>query len=287
MEKEKDVVKKWFVRNDKVVITIANTTDLVNCAIKLHDLTPTTSAVLGRCLTMSALLSAKITNDISNITSVIDGGGPVGKIICIAKNNACVKGYLQNPNVDLDLNEKGKLDVGGAVGKQGKIKMIMDMGFGVPYAGETDLVSGEIAEDFAKYFVMSLQQPCAIALGVLMSPENKCLQASGLLIEMMPDADEEDIAYMENIVSNIKDFSKEMNDTTIDAFIKNNFSDAKFLNYEKEPKFSCECSRQRVINILKSMQDDELESLFDDKGEVVAHCDFCNKNIIICKEDIK
>lgn len=286
MTKIKDKVEKWFVRDEKVLITTASTTELVNKAIKIHKLTPTTTAVLGRCLTMSVLMSAKLSHDNANITSIIDGGGPVGKIICVAKKGANVKGYIQNPLVNLELKQDGKLNVSGAVGTKGKLKVVMDLGFGYPYSGEVDLVSGEIAEDFVQYYYTSLQQPCAIALGVLVGPNNKCIVARGILIEIMPNAEEEDIAYVEKVIESIKDFTKEMKEETIEDFIHKNFPDAISLQCDLEPKFKCSCSKYKVKTILRSMKKEELETLYDENDEIKAHCDFCNKDIILNREDL-
>lgn len=287
MTKEKDIVKKWFVCNDQAIITLAKTTNLVNKAIRLHSLTPTTTAVLGRSLTMSVLMSTRLSGKKDNITSIIEGDGPVGKIVCVAKAGCEVKGYVEHPEIDLYPNKNGKLDVSGAVGKNGKLKVVMDYGFGKPYAGEVDLETGEIAEDFVKYYASSLQQPCAIALGVLVAKNNKCESSAGMLIELLPDAEESVIENIEKVVGKIENFSMMMKEKSLDDFINENFSDANFLNFEIEPKFNCKCSKSKLLKILKGMDEKVVSDLFDEKGEILGHCDFCNKTHIITKDDLK
>lgn len=283
---EKDVLKKWFLCDSRVLLTVAKTTNMVNKANKLHSLTPTTSAVLGRMLTMGALMGAKLKNKDDNITSTIVGDGPVGRVVCVAKYNGIVKGYLDNPSVDLMPNVKGKLDVAGAVGK-GKLRVISDVGFGTPYLGEINLVSGEIAEDFANYYATSLQQPCAIALGVLVDKNCHTESAGGFLIEVMPDATEEDINILEEKTKTLSDLSKILKDITLDEFVDKYFGNLSPKCYDEiEPFFKCDCSKARVVKAIKLMKQSETEDLFKD-GEIEVVCDFCNKKRKIVKEDIE
>lgn len=285
---QKDEILKYTICDGEALVTIAKTTNLVKKAIKIHNLTPTTSAVLGRCLTMVSLMGTKLSHKDANITAIVDGNGPAGKITCVAKTGCLVKGYMQNPSCDLFPNDKGKLDVSGAVGKIGKLRVVMDLGFGNPYTGEVDLTSGEIAEDFTTYYAISLQQPSAIALGVLISPKKECLSSAGMLIELFPDASEQTISTIEQKVQTITDFSKQMKDLTIDEFVKGLFNDAEKQEYKIEPKYSCKCSKAKLVNVLKRMAlNSSIDDLFDEKGQIEAHCDFCNKYMYITKEDLK
>lgn len=288
MQKQKDEIQKWEICGGEALVTIARTTNLVKKAMKIHSLSATTSAVLGRCLTMSALMGTKLSHKDANITSIIDGDGPAGKITCVAKTGCLVKGYMQNPEIDLYPNAQGKLDVSGAVGKTGKLRVVMDLGFGSPYTGEVNLVSGEIAEDFTAYYATSLQQPCAIALGVLVSPKKECLCSAGMLIELFPDASEETISTIEKQVQTIKDFSKQIYDKTLDEFVLGLFSDAIKAEYSVEPKYSCKCSKNKLIKVLKGMaKNSSIDDLFNQDGKIEAHCDFCNKYMYITKEDLQ
>lgn len=288
MQKEKDEIQKWEICNGEALITIAKTTNLVKKAMKIHSLSATTTAVLGRSLTMSALMGTKLSHKDANITSIIEGDGPAGKITCVAKTGCIVKGYMQHPEVDLFPNSQGKLDVSGAVGKTGKLRVVMDLGFGSPYTGEVNLVSGEIAEDFTSYYATSLQQPCAIALGVLVSNKKECICASGMLIELFPDASENTINVIEEKIKSINDFSKQLSTQTLDDFVTKLFEDAVKQEYSVEPKYSCKCSKQKLIRVLKRMaQNSSIDDLYNEDGKIEAHCDFCNKYMYITKEDLK
>ena len=288
MVKQKDEILKYTICNGEALVTMAKTTNLVKKAIKIHSLSPTTSAVLGRTLTMVAMMSTKLSHKQANITAIIDGDGPAGKITCVGKTGALVKGYMQNPSCDLFPNAQGKLDVSGAVGKNGHLRVVMDLGFGSPYTGEIALTSGEIAEDFTTYYATSLQQPCAIALGVLISPKKECLSSAGMLIELFPNASEETISTIEKQVQTIKDFSKQLSEQSIDDFIKSLFSDAVKEEYSIEPKYSCKCSKTKLVGVLKRMaQNSSIDDLYNKDGKIEAHCDFCNKYMYITKEDLK
>ena len=282
----KDELTKWFLCNDRVVLTVAKTTNLVSKAIKVHGLTCTTGAVMGRALSMSAIMGAKLKNATDNVTAVISGDGPIGRVLTVARYGGLVKGYIDVPEVDLMPNEKGKIDVGGAVGK-GRLRVISDYGFAQPYIGEIELVSGEIAEDFAMYYAKSLQQPCVIGLGVLMK-DTKCISSAGFLVEVMPDATEADIQEVEDITNKLSDISNIMKDITTIDFVNNYFGRLMPKLYENiEPKFKCDCSKTRVKNVIKSLTSQDKESLFDENGEIEVKCDFCNKIRIIKKEEIK
>ena len=286
MTEEKDIVKKWFICDKKALITMTKTTNLVSKAKRLHGLTKTTTDILGRCLTMSVLMSTKLSHPNSNITSIVSGNGSVGKIICVAKPNAQVKGYLDNPEVDLPCDENGKINIADAVGSEGKLRVLMDLGFGQPYAGEVDLVTGEIVEDYVKYYYTSLQQPCAIGLGVLMDVENNVECSAGFLIEVLPDADDKVIANLEKIVASIDKFNDTINQLSIDEFVNKFFEDNERLDYEICPSFQCNCGKERLISIFKSMDKTEVDSLFDDAGVIESRCDFCNNVIRITREDL-
>lgn len=282
----KDELKKCFLCNDRVLLTVVKSTNLVNKAIELHQLTPTTAAVLGRALTMSVLMSAKLKNKDDNVTAIISGDGPVGKVITVGKFGSKVKGFVGNPSLDLMPNEKGKLDVGGAVGK-GKLKIMMDTGLDKPYIGEVNLVSGEIAEDFASYYANSMQQPCVVALGVLVK-ENKCVSSAGVLIELMPDATEDDVVSIENVTTKLSDISRMLDGVSVENFIMTNFAELTPNIYETiQPKYMCDCSKTKVKKVIKSIKKDEREQLYDDNGEIEVVCDFCHKQIIITRDDIK
>ena len=194
-------IKKYLACEGRVNIICAETTDLVEEARKVHDLSPLATAALGRVLTMSAIMSTRIKGE-DSVTIQIKGNGPIGNVTCVFDGEQNLKGYVGNPTLDLPLKQNGKLDVGMAVGKEGFLYVIRDMGLKEPYIGVTPLVSGEIAEDFTKYFAESEQTPSAIALGVLVDKDG-VKKAGGYFLTLMPDATEDDIKKIEEALKTI------------------------------------------------------------------------------------
>ncbi|MBQ8749148.1 MAG: Hsp33 family molecular chaperone HslO [Clostridia bacterium] len=284
---QKDYLKKYYLCDNRVLLTVIKSTDIVNKAGKLHNLTPTTMAVLGRVLTMSAISSSKLKNEDSSVSAIVMGDGPVGRVVSVARYGALVKGYLDNPTVDLMPNSKNKLDVAGAVGK-GKLRVIADYGFGNPYVGEVDLVSGEIAEDFTSYYATSLQQPCAIALGVLVGKNCKCESAGGLLIEVLPDALEDDIKILETKINDFADISKILKEMSIEEFVAQYFAELSPVEYETmEPKFKCDCSKSRMKKVLNNLGESEVDEILKEVGKLEICCDFCGAKREFQKSELK
>ena len=188
----KDQIIKFLAYDGKISVTCISTTNMVEEARKIHDLSPLATAVMGRILTITALIGADMKNDTDKLTIQIKGNGPVGKIVAVADNTPRVKACIAEPHVELPLNEFGKLDVGGAVGNEGFINVIKDIGLKEPYIGVSPLMSGEIAEDFANYFQTSEQKQTAVALGVLVD-KNGVRSSGGYIISPMPDATDEEI----------------------------------------------------------------------------------------------
>ena len=191
-----DKIIKFLAYNGKISITCIKTTDVVEEARKIHDLSPVATAAFGRLLTITLLMGEEMKGNGDNVTVQVKGNGPIGTMLAVSNNIPEVRGYVQNPNIDLPLNEFGKLDVGGAVGNEGYIHVIKDMGLKEPYIGVANLTSGEIADDFTNYFVNSEQRQTAVALGVLVD-KNGVREAGGYLITPMPDATEEEISKIE------------------------------------------------------------------------------------------
>ena len=203
----KDKIIKALAHNGKISITCANTTNLVEEARKIHDLSPVATAAFGRLLTIASIMGNEMKNQNDKMTIQIKGNGPIGTMLVTANNIPQVKGYVGDAHVDLPLNEFGKLDVGEAIGHEGFINVIKDIGLKEPYIGVSPLVSGEIAEDFANYFVNSEQRQAAVALGVLVD-RNGVKSAGGYLITPMPDATEEEISKVEQAIFNAGAMSK-------------------------------------------------------------------------------
>ena len=186
----KDILIKATALEGMVRIIGVSSTNLVNIGAKKHNCSPTASAALGRSLTAGAILGSMLKGSKDTVTLQINGGGEAKGVVVTAYSDGRVKGYIGNPNVDLPLNDKGKLDVGGAIGKNGSLYVIRDMGLKEPYVGQVPIFTGEIAEDLAYYFTVSEQTPSAVALGVLVDKDLSIKASGGFVIQMLPGADE-------------------------------------------------------------------------------------------------
>ena len=281
-------IKKYLACEGRVNIICAETTDLVEEARKIHDLSPVATAALGRVLTMGAIMSTRIKGE-DSITLQIKGNGPIGNVTCVLDGKQNVKGYVGDPLVDLPIREDGKLDVGGAVGKEGFLYVIRDMGLKEPYIGVTPLVSGEIAEDFTKYFAESEQTPSAIALGVLVDKEG-VKKAGGYLLTLMPDATEEDIKQIEEALKNAEPVTtmldKNMSLQQI-AETMTNDDNLMVMVGELIPKYSCNCSKEKFVNNLQKLGKKDIDHLFEEQATIETVCQFCNKKYEFRREDIQ
>ena len=281
-------IKKYLACEGRVNIICAETTDLVEEARKIHDLSPVATAALGRVLTMGAIMSTRIKGE-DSITLQIKGNGPIGNVTCVLDGKQNVKGYVGVPLVDLPIREDGKLDVGGAVGKEGFLYVIRDMGLKEPYIGVTPLVSGEIAEDFTKYFAESEQTPSAIALGVLVDKEG-VKKAGGYLLTLMPDATEEDIKQIEEALKNAEPVTtmldKNMSLQQI-AETMTNDDNLMVMVGELIPKYSCNCSKEKFVNNLQKLGKKDIDHLFEEQATIETVCQFCNKKYEFRREDIE
>ena len=243
----KDEIIDCLAYNGKVSIKCISSREIVEKARKLHDLSPTASAALGRLLTITSIMGYELKTEEASITNQIKGNGPIGILTAVADSNGNVKGYVGNSKLDLPLRETdGKLDVGGAVGKQGMLYIIKDLGIGKPYVGMTPIVSGEIAEDFTNYFATSEQTPTVIALGVLVD-KNGIKSAGGYKLSLMPDAGEEEISKIEEQIKNIEPVSRMLDENkTLEEIAKIVTGDENLKVLERtEPKFECNCSREK------------------------------------------
>lgn len=282
----KDKIIKFLAYDGKVSITCANTTVLVEKARKIHDLTPTTTAVLGRVLTMASIMGSDLKSSDDSITIQIDGKGEVGKIVVVANYFSKVKGYMQNPLVELPLNDKGKIDVGGAVGISGYLNIIKDIGLKEPYVGITPITSGEIAEDFTRYYADSEQTPTAIALGVLVNKDG--VEASGgYRLNLMPDATEDIISKLEENISKVPSISKMLDDNlSLEQIAKMVTGDESVEIIEDNiiPEYECDCSKEKFEKGLISLGKKELENIIKDDEDIETVCQFCNKKYVFDKE---
>lgn len=285
----KDRIIKCLAYEGKVSIKCINSTNLVEEARKIHDLSPVTTAALGRLLTMGSLMGSNLKEDDDKITLQIKSNGPIETMIVVADKLGDVKGHIKNPNIDIPLKPNGKLDVGTAVGKDGMLYIIKDIGLKDPYVGLTPLVSGEIAEDFTEYFAKSEQIPTAVALGVLVD-KNGVKSAGGYIVQLMPDATNDDITKLEDNLKNIAPISKLLEEEkSLEEIAEMISGDDKLiiLGDDVNPKYKCDCSQNRMESGLISLGKSELEDIIntDKKAEIV--CRFCKKQYNFSKEDLQ
>ena len=283
-----DKIVRATAKNDMVRIIAGITTNLVNEGARVHDTTPVASAAFGRMLTAGALMGSTLKSKKEVITLKINGGGEVNGITVTAHDDGTVKGVIGNPYIDRPLNEKGKLDVGGAVGTNGMLYVIKDLGLKDPYVGQVKIQTGEIAEDFAYYFTVSEQTPSAVALGVLVDKDLSIKAAGGFIVQMLPGADEllaDVITYRLQEIPPITTLISE--GKTIEEILEYIFEgmDLKILE-SVEPAYRCDCSRERVEKALISIGKDDLQELYDDGKTEEIVCNFCNKKYEFTHEDI-
>ena len=282
-------ITNFLAYDGRIAITCIKSTSMVEEARKIHDLSPVATAAFGRLLTITALMAVEMKNEQDKITIEIKGNGPIGGMLTTANNVLEIKGYVINPYVDLPLNEFGKLDVGGAVGQDGYIHVIKDIGLKEPYIGVSNLTSGEIADDFTNYFVNSEQRQAAVALGVLVD-KNGVREAGGYLITPMPDATDEDISNVEKGIFEAGAISKMLDEklSLIDIAKKvTGDKSIKVIEDCKVPVYKCDCSKEKMTNALMSIGKKELKDIIEEDGKAELVCHFCNKKYQFNKEELE
>ena len=263
--------------------------DLVERARNIHTLLPVATAALGRTLMAASLMGDAMKIDGSSLTFQIKGGGPLGTILAVSDEAGNVRGYVQNPHVELMEKAPGKLDVGRAVGETGSLTVIKDLGMKEPYVGTIDLLSGEIADDIAAYFVESEQIPTACALGVLVGTDQSVTSAGGYLIQLLPGAGEDIITKIEAGVQRVGSVSHALEGGLDGAgLLRAVLSDFDLEILETHPvEYRCYCSRDRVTRALISMGREELSSLIQEQGQAELTCQFCDQIYRYSKEDLE
>ena len=284
-----DKIMKFLAYDGKISVVCTSTTELVEKARQIHDLSPVATAAFGRLLTISAIMGNEMKSEKDKLTVQMKGNGPLGTMLVTSDNFPRVKGYVSNPVVDLPLNDMGKLDVGGAVGNAGFINVIKDIGLKEPYVGICPLISGEIAEDFAEYFAKSEQKNTAVGLGVLVNKEG-VKSAGGYIITPMPDATEEDISNIEQNIFKAGAVSKMLDQKLTLKEIGEKITgdkNIKVLTENITPKYECDCSKEHMAEALKTIGKQELEKIIkeDEKAELTCH--FCNKKYMFTKEELE
>lgn len=266
----------------------ATTRELTEFARQAHNTSPVATAALGRLLTAGAMMGVMMKGADDILTIKIEGDGPIGGLTVTADSKGDVKGYVYNPEVMLPPNEKGKLDVGGALGI-GVLSVIKDIGLKEPYVGQTILVTSEIAEDLTYYFATSEQTPSSVALGVLMNKDNTVRQAGGFILQLLPGASEEVISTLENRLKEITSITSLLDaGNTPEMILEHILGDFGLEILDKLPtQFACNCSRERIEKALISIGRKELQEMIDEGKTIEMNCHFCNKHYPVTVEEMK
>ena len=284
----KDYLIKALGYNGQVRAYATATTETVSEAQRRHYTWPTASAALGRSMTAGVMMGAMLKGE-DKLTIKIDGGGPIGVILVDSDAKGKVRGYVTNPQTHFDLNEHGKLDVARAVGNNGMITVVKDLGLREHFTGQTPIVSGELGEDFTYYFVTSEQVPSSVGVGVLVNPDNTILAAGGFILQLLPGTDDETITAIEERLKTIPPISKLIQaGKTPEEILEVLLGEGNVKILEKMPvSFSCTCSKERFSNALISLGKAEIQAIIDEEGQAEAHCHFCNEKYQFTKEELE
>lgn len=263
--------------------------DMVERARNIHTTLPVATAALGRTMLGASMMGDMLKEQNGSLTLQIKGGGPLGTILAVADCEGNVRGYVQNPHVELMEIEPGKLNVGAAVGETGTLTVIKDIGLKEPYVGSIGMFTGEIADDLAMYFVESEQIPTACALGVLVGTDQSVTSAGGYIIQLLPGATEEIITQIEAGVRKLGPVSRALEGgMDAEALIKAVLEDFEVTILEKRPvEYRCYCSEERVTRALISMGREELASLIEEQGEADLTCQFCDRVYHYSREELE
>ena len=284
----KGKLKRYLSADGAVVCAVLDGTEMCREMERIHRTSAVCTAALGRLSMAASLIGYTLKNSGDTVTVRIDGGGPAGVLLAVADDLGNVKSYLDHPIIELPLNAKGKLDVAGAVGTDGTLFVIKDIGLKEPYSGQTALVSGEIAEDITQYFAVSEQLPSACGLGVLVNPDLSVACAGGYLIQLLPFAPESDIAQLEQNLAGI---------TSVTALMEQGMQAEDIAQKlmaglnpepldESEPAYACDCSRERTERMLRSLDVPTLREMAAEMPEIEVCCHFCTNKYIFTPAEV-
>lgn len=285
-----DRIIRTITSDGSLMAAAVDSSNIVYTAQKLHGLSKTACAALGRLLTGASLMGAMLKSDRASLTLKVNGGGPLGSVVAISDAHGNVRGYAENPQVELPRQPNGKLDVGGAVGTRGRLAVMRDFGTGDPYVGQIELVSGEIAEDLTQYYAQSEQTPTVCALGVLVDKEGgEALLSGGLLIQVLPGAGESAVQRLEENVSKLESVTtmlakglslEQMCALALAGFIMELLDETKV-------RYACNCSKERFAAALLTLGEKELLTLpLNEEGKAEAVCQYCGRKYYFTREEL-
>lgn len=284
-----DIVIRGLLFNGAVNLTAISGRTLVEAARQAHGLSHVCTAALGRLLMQTAMMSVQLKNSTDNLTVIFDGNGAGGKIVAVGHEGGRVKGYVDNPSVELPLKANGKLDVSGVVGTDGELRIIRDLSLKEPYVGRCAITDGEIANDFANYFVVSEQQPSLVYLGVRVDPATgEVRAASGIMLQPLPFCPDEHITALESRTSEISQLTRLIEEGgKLEAVLLDILGDIDIeITETTQPIFSCDCSREKIEAALISMGRAELSDIIEKDGKAELVCRFCDRKYNFTREEL-
>lgn len=283
----KDELIRGTAWNGGIRVFAARTTELVSELQRRHGTFPTATAALGRTATAAAMMGVMLKGN-EKLTVQVKGDGPLGQIVVDANASAEIRGYVDHPQVHLASNSQGKLDVAGAVGRNGYIHVTKDLGLKEPYRGSVPIISGELAEDFTLYFADSEQSPSAVGLGVLVDVDGTVLHAGGFIVQVMPGLPDDQLERLERAISAMPHVTALLDQgETPESLLQFLVGEDITIHDSIEPVFRCKCSRDRFEKALITLGRKELNSLIEEDGRAELHCHFCNEKYLFEAEELK
>lgn len=282
-------IVRYITEDGSAFVIAADTTDMVSRAEQIHKTSAVTTAALGRLLTAASMMGDMLKGKDDSVTLRLNGNGPAGSVIAVSDSDGNARGYVQNPIVEIPLNEKGKLDVKGAVGTNGYLYVMKDIGLKEPYMGSTQIVSGEIAEDITNYFAVSEQTPSVCALGVLVNPDLSVASAGGFIIQLLPGCPEETIYKIEKAMDVIEPVTVMLSDgKTPDDIARIAMNGIKIEKLDESTVYyKCNCSRERVEQAIISTGKESIQEMIDSNETTSVECHFCDKVYQFTADDLK
>ena len=285
----KDYIIRAVTDDGSIRAFACYTKDTVNEAFRHHQTSPVATAALGRVLTASAMMGAMLKGEKDTVSIQLTGNGPLGRVLAVSDSKSNVKGYVDYPQVDMPLNTNGKLNVGKAVGTDGYLTVINDIGMKEPYIGKIPLVTGEVGDDLTKYFAVSEQVPSAVGLGVLVDTDYTVKTSGGFIVQVMPEGTDEDIAKLEENLNQVQSVTAlfEEGKTPEDILKILLFGFDYHITDTLDTKYYCNCSRERVEKALISLGTEEIEKIIEEDGKAELSCHFCSNKYEFSEGDLK